>query len=115
MVKDVTFGQIISESFENIASDSTKKSKLCDGDKAERELCHKWICRVLVKSLTPPHFLRLWPIGRRNAALIGTSPASTTHTLPYLMSLRWVQRRVGICNLAYITRLLPKLPLLGVT
>ena len=36
MVKDVTFGQIISESFENIASDSTKKSKLCDGDKAER-------------------------------------------------------------------------------
>ena len=58
---------------------STKKRELCNGDKAESELCHKWICRVLVKSLTPPHFLGLWPIGRRNAALIGTSPASYPH------------------------------------
>ena len=90
MANDATFEQSLSESFEHLASDLTKNRELCDGDKAGRELCHKWICRVLVKSLTPPHFLGLWPIGRRNAALIGTSPASTTHTVPYSMSLHQV-------------------------
>ena len=40
-----------------------------------------------VKSLTPLHFLGLWPIGRRNALLIGTSADSATYTTTLLQHL----------------------------
>ena len=55
-----------------------QKRKFCDRDKAESYVTNGFVGRqgFLVKSLTPLHFLGLWPIGRRNAALIGTSADS---------------------------------------
>ena len=55
-----------------------EKGELCDRHKAENYVTNGFVGRrgFLVRSLTPLHFLGLWPIGRRNAALIGTSADS---------------------------------------
>ena len=55
-----------------------EKWEFCDRHKAESYVTNGFVGRrgFLAKSLTPLHFLVLWPIGRRNAALIGTSAAS---------------------------------------
>ena len=61
--------------------------------KAESYVTNGFVRRrgFLAKSVTPPHFFRLWPIGRRNAPLIGTSPAYYLHynvlDLTYILGL----------------------------
>ena len=61
--------------------------------KAESYVTNGFVRRrgFLAKSVTPPHFFGLRPIGRRNAPLIGTSPAYYLHynvlDLTYILGL----------------------------
>ena len=81
--------------------------------KAESYVTNGFVRRrgFLAKSVTPPHFFRLRPIGRRNAPLIGTSPAyylhynvlDLTHILqPTSVPLHWLSNSLNVLDASWV-------------